>query len=62
MKHHESIFIKDPVFKNIIVPGHLKIYIERHRPNIVELECLPVFIYPRVGTGHSKARISNRIY
>ena len=61
MKHKKSL-IANPIFKDIIVPEHYKIYFECHRPEIVELERIPIFAYPKVGTGHSKARISNRIY
>ena len=61
MTHKKSLIV-NPVFKNIIVPEHFKIYFECHRPDIVELERIPIFAYPKVGTGHSKARISNRIY
>ena len=61
MKHKKSL-LPNPAFKDIIIPNYYKIYFECHRPDIVELERIPIFAYPKVGTGHSKARISNRIY
>ena len=61
MKHKKPL-LPNPIFGEIIIPEHLKIYFECHRPGIVELERIPIFTYPKIGTGHSKARISNRIY
>ena len=50
------------LLRGVSVPESFKMYMEFHRPDIVELEKVPTLFCPRIGTGNSKLRISNRIY